>query len=130
MSKFEELTALFYGEAKDAAAIKIADFIVWAIQSGNHEDIADEFLGKKKKLADVITEIRKRAQKLAVGNCAMVTAPEVYTWAVEIIGLRDCLTRAEIDRYCLGEAPTPEAAPAPEPPKPAGLDLGLDDLFG
>lgn len=128
MSYYEDLRAALHSQATDTALLKISDFIIYAVESGNHADIAREFVDKKRTLSAIFEQVKKKAQAKATKGCAMIAAPDVYEWIAEILGLRDCITRGEIDRFCLGQMPAPEAAP--EPPKPAGVDLGLDDLFG
>lgn len=130
MRNCEELRTQLYSEAKDAALLKVADFIVWICESGNHEDIAGDFIEKKRTLSGVWKDIRACAYKKAVSNCAMVSAPEVYSWVAKTIGLQDCITSEEIDRYCLGEKTALDKEPFSEKSKTGGLDLGLDDLFG
>lgn len=132
---FEKTKAALYAEAGSARPLrKMADFIIWALESGKHEDIAAGFTEtdakKKKTLAGCMTAVKSKAQKQASNGCAMIAEEEVYEWVAEWLGLSDCLTRAEIENYCHGGAALSAAPAQEEPPKPAGLDLGLDDLFG
>ena len=132
---FEKLEAALYAEAGNARPLrKIADFIIWAMENGNHEDIADMFFSedkkKKKTLGGCMSEVKSKAQKQANNNCAMIAEPEVYEWVADWLGLSDCLSREEIEQYCYGGAALSAAPAQEEPSKPAGLDLGLDDLFG
>ena len=74
---------------------------------------------------------RDAAQKQATGSFAMVEDCDVYMSIAKHLGLEDCITMEEIKHFTSGNYQAPAAAPAKEePPKTAGLDLGLDDLFG
>lgn len=121
---------LYEKAGADMPLRKVAEFIIWALESGNHEDITSEKLKDKDPLRLCMGAVKAKAQKHANGGCAMIAEPEVFEWVAEWLGLKDCLSREEIEKYCSGEAALPAAPAQEEPPKPAGLDLGLDDLFG
>lgn len=128
---YEQLKAKLYEKAgADRPLRKVADFMIWALENGNHADITSEKLKDKDPLGSCMGAVKAKAQKHANGGCAMIAEPEVFEWVAEWLGLKDCLSREEIEKYCSGEAALPAASAQEEPPKSSGLDLGLDDLFG
>ena len=126
----ERLTA---DAGKDSARLRIADFIAWLIESGNHGDKAEEIVkadGKKSVLSAVYGSIESNARKAAVGGCACIEDKDVFMWAVEHLQLTDCVTREEIAGYCSGglHANAKPAVP-PVPEKTSPFSVNIDSLF-
>ena len=133
--KFENLKQELYKQANGSKPLlMVSDFIVWALERGNHEDIADMFFSEdkktKKSLINCMNAARDAAQKQAMGSYAMVEDCDVYMSIAKHLGLEDCITMEEIKHFTSGNYQVPAAPVQEEPPKPAVLDLGLDDLFG
>ena len=126
----ERLTA---DAGTDAAKLRIADFIAWLLESGNHGDKAEEVVkaGEKESvLTAVYGSIESKARKAAVGECACIEDKDVYMWAVEFLQLTDCVTREEIAGYCSGGLHAnakPAVPPVPEKTSPFSVDI--DSLF-
>lgn len=68
---------------KSQSAMRIADYVIKLI---NCEHNAQAVMNKT--LSDVLSEINKRARKEAVKNCAMIEDEVVFSWVVEIYGLK------------------------------------------
>ncbi len=135
--KFENLRQELYKQANGSQPLLIvSDFIVWVLDRGNHEDIADRFFSEnskqKKTLSGCMNAAKEDAQKQATGSYAMVEDCDVYMSIAKYLGLGDCITIDEIKQFSSGtlHAPAGNSAPVEVPAKSGGLDLGLDDLFG
>lgn len=136
--KYENLRTELYKQADGKKALYlVSDFIVWALESGNHEDIADLFFledSKTKKSFATCMEAAKSDARKQAGSAsyAMVEDCDVYMSIAKYLGLADCITMDEIKQFASGTLHAPAGDPAPAEPstKSDGLDLGLDDLFG
>ena len=133
---FDKLqAALFRDAGNDAAKRRIADFIVWLLRTGNHEDIASEVIEAKKSkrsLFGAYEAVKNEAKAKAVGGCACIEDKDVYWGVVKYLRLEDCTSRSEIESYCSGDLHANakiEASAQPAPGNDSPFSVDIDSLF-
>ena len=130
-------TRLIADAGNDVGKRRTVDFVIWLIESGNHEDKATEIVNvnDKKSVFDKLwTSITDRARKAAVNGCACVEEKDVYMWAVEFFKLEACITRKEIADYCAGKLHANAENEKPDPDlhantKNTPFSVDIDSLF-
>lgn len=133
---FDKLqAALFRDAGKDVARHRIAEFIVWQLRNGNHEDIASEVIEAKKSkrsLAGAYEAVKNEAKAKAVGGCACIEDKDVYWGVVKHLRLEDCTSRSEIESYCSGDLHANAKIEAPAQSAPGNdspFSVDIDSLF-
>lgn len=93
----------------------IGQFLLQHIQA-NPQD-ADKFVDKDKTIAKSLDAMRKAAEKVKVGNMAMLSDAEGFALVLKYFGVD-------------GEPQAVQAVPASAPQPRSTFDVSLDDLLG
>lgn len=130
---FEKLHEKLHKDAgKDDAKRRMADFIVWLLGSGNHDDIAGQMIEAGKgapSLNAAFEYVKNKAKEQAVGQCACVEDHVVFWNIVKYFNLEDCITPEEVKAYCGGKAEPRDSEPLHANAESSPFSVDIDSLF-